>query len=111
MHVQVSTRAEEQAVIVQVAGDVDAFTAPRLREGLLAAYAGEPRAVVLDLTETDFLDSSALGTLVGVQKEQAAGSSVLRVACPRPHLRKLFAISRLDEVMPVYDTLEAALAG
>jgi anti-sigma B factor antagonist len=109
MDLQLATRIERDgAAVVSVRGEVDNDTAPQLRDALSAAFGGGASRVVVDLTETDFLDSSGLGALVGVSKQNADRGPLVLV-CPKPNLRKLFEISRLDEVLPVHDTLAAAL--
>ena len=110
MDLQLSTQDERDgAVVVSVRGDIDNDTAPQLRDALSAAFGNGASCVVVDLSETDFLDSSGLGALVGASKQNADRGPLL-VVCPKPHLRKLFAISRLDEVLPVHDSLPDALA-
>jgi anti-sigma B factor antagonist len=110
MDLQLATRHEgTDAVVVSVRGDVDNDTAPQLREALSAARGDGARRVVVDLSETDFLDSSGLGALVGASKEHAE-SGPLVLVCPKDNLRKLFEISRLDEVLPIYPSLPLALA-
>jgi anti-sigma B factor antagonist len=109
MELQVSARREgADATVVAVRGDIDNDSAPALREALVAAFAAGAKRVVVDLTTTDFLDSSGLGALVGVSKEYARDGELVLV-CPRPQLRKLFKISRLDEVLAVHPDLESAL--
>jgi anti-sigma B factor antagonist len=109
MDLQLATRIErDRAAVVSVRGEVDNDTAPQLRDALSAAFGSGASRVVVDLTETDFLDSSGLGALVGVSKQNADRGPLVLV-CPKPNLRKLFEISRLDEVLPVHDTLAAAL--
>lgn len=98
------------ATVVEVTGDIDNFTAPQLRDELLAAQAAGARVIVVDLTPTDFLDSSALGALVGVERALGASGAVLRIVCPKPHLRRVFEITRMTEVLPLYDSVEAATA-
>lgn len=110
MDLELATRSEGNAVVVSVRGEVDNDTAPQLRDALSGAFGERVPRVVVDLSETDFLDSSGLGALVGASKEHADGG-VLVLVCPKPNLRKLFEISRLDEVLPVYPDLPAALAG
>jgi anti-sigma B factor antagonist len=111
MDLQLATRHEgDHAVVVSVRGEVDNDTAPQLREALSAARGDGARRVVVDLSETDFLDSSGLGALVGASKEQAERTPLVLV-CPKENLRKLFEISRLDEVLQIYPNLPTALAG
>lgn len=109
MELQLATRREGDAAVVAVGGDVDNDTAPQLRQAIASAFNDGARRVVVDLTATDFLDSSGLGALVGASKEHS-GQSELVLVCPRPQLRKLFEISRLNEVFQIYDEVGTALA-
>lgn len=103
--------AAQAATVVEVSGDIDNFTAPQLREELTAAHDAGARVIVVDLTSTDFLDSSALGALVGVQREVQPDGSVVRVVCTKSNLRRVFEITRMTEVVPIFESVEAALAG
>jgi len=109
MELQLATRREGDAAVVSVGGDVDNDTAPQLRQAITSAFNDGARRVVIDLTATDFLDSSGLGALVGASKEHS-GQGELVLVCPRPQLRKLFEISRLNEVFQIYDEVGSALA-
>jgi anti-sigma B factor antagonist len=109
MDLQLATRREGDAAVISVGGDVDNDTAPRLREAIATAFAGSAQRVVVDLSDTDFLDSSGLGALVGASKEHS-GAGELTLVCPRPQLRKLFEISRLNEIFEIHDDLASALA-
>ena len=105
MDLRLVTRVTGDSTVVAVGGEIDNFTAPQLWDALFDA--GAMHAVV-DLSQTDFLDSSALGVLVGISKRQQGAGGRLSIVCPKPHLRRIFDISHLDDVIPVYDTLEAA---
>ena len=109
MDLHLVTRRVGDSVGVAVTGDVDNFTAPQLRAELEAAFDGGSRGVVVDLTATEVMDSSGLGALVGVSKQHPEAGHTLTLVCPRPQLRKLFRISRLDEVLHVFDTVDEAL--
>ncbi len=109
MDLQLATRREGDAAVISVGGDVDNDTAPQLREGIAKAFGDGARRVVVDLSETDFLDSSGLGALVGASKEHT-GAGVLTLVCPRPQLLKLFEISRLNEIFEIHNTVASALA-
>jgi anti-sigma B factor antagonist len=110
MDLRLNSYVEGACVVVSVAGEIDNYTAPLLWDAMVDAFDAAPRAGIVDLSETDFLDSSALGVLVGISKRQQGNGAGLTIVCPKPHLRRLFQISRLDEVIPVCDTLEAAVA-
>lgn len=101
--------AEQGAVtVVTLAGDIDLHTAPQLRDRLDELFVDGRRIVVLDLAAVEFLDSSALGTMVYAQHSFEQDGGQLRVACPQPHAQKVFRITRLAEVVPVFDTVEEA---
>jgi anti-sigma B factor antagonist len=106
LSIDVSTR--ETSTVITLSGDIDIQTAPALREQL-ASLSPAVRIVVVDLAAVEFLDSSGVGALVGAAAalEEAGGS--LRLACPPPQVQKVFRISRLAEVIPIFDDVEEAL--
>jgi anti-sigma B factor antagonist len=110
MDLRLNTRVDGASAVVSVGGEIDNFTAPQLWDALVAVFDAGAQLGVVDLSETDFLDSSALGVLVGVSKRLIGTSSSLLIVCPKPHLRRLFEISHLDEVIGVFDSLDAATA-
>lgn len=108
MELELATRREgETSVVISVGGEVDHDTAAQLDQAVRSALSDGARHVVVDLSTTGFMDSSGLGALVGLSK--AADGATLVVVCPQPSLRKLFAISRLDEVLAVYPDVPSAL--
>jgi anti-sigma B factor antagonist len=104
----IETSRRGTTIVVAVAGDVDIQTAPQLRECLDALVADGRMAVVVDLAGVNFLDSSALGVLIAVQRQLIDAGGELRLARPRPHVRKIFGITRLTEVVPLFDDMESA---
>src|SRR5213078_419069 len=59
--------------VVAVRGEIDLFTAPELKQKLTDAIEGGKSRIVVDLTDTTFLDSTALGVLIGAVKRLRAG--------------------------------------
>jgi anti-sigma B factor antagonist len=104
--VQVDTR--DGCVVLSVAGEVDLGTAPRLREQLIGLVADGHRHVVIDLSSTEFLDSTGLGALVAGFKRLRAHNGEMRLVCPVSRIRKVFELTRLDLVLPIFDSLEDA---
>ncbi len=94
---------------ISVEGELDLATAPRLKWMLIdAIHAGRDR-LVLDLSLTTFMDSTALGVLVVVNKNLDAGAR-LAIACPRSNVWKIFELSGMDEIFAIYQTFDEALA-
>jgi anti-sigma B factor antagonist len=97
-------------VVFVLHGEVDLHVAPEVRERLnLAADAGAER-IVVDLARVTFLDSMALGVLLGVLKRLQALGGALTLVVAGPELRRIFEITLLDEVFPLAKTRQEALA-
>ncbi|MFI7434504.1 STAS domain-containing protein [Micromonospora haikouensis] len=105
MELSLATRAVGEHTVLEVGGEVDVYTAPRLRERLLELIDGGARHVVVDLGRVDFLDSTGLGAL---KRLRAAGGSFALV-CGKEPLLKIFRITALDQVFPLYPTVDAAI--
>ena len=100
------------AVVVAPVGDLDVHSAGPLRAALDELIVEDTRdAVIIDLAGSDFLDSSALGVLVGTMKQLEDADRRLAIASTKPHLVKILRITRLTDVIPVGDSVDAVLAG
>jgi anti-sigma B factor antagonist len=97
--------------VVAVHGEVDVLGAPRLREALIAAAAEGHRRVVVDLSRTDFLDSTGLSALVTGLKRVRAHGGEMRVVCTSARVCKVFEITSLDRALRLYRTVDEACAG
>ena len=98
----VSVSAAGDATVVKVRGDLDCHTAPELR-AVLVDLADAPRQVILDVGNSDFIDSTGLGVLVGALERfrQQGGDMVVR--SPGPTTARLFevtGVSNLFEPVP-----------
>jgi len=96
--------------LVELAGEIDISTAPRFKEELEALIAEGHTDVVIDLSEVAFIDSTALGVLVGaVRRLHPHGGRMVVVAQSHPVMRPL-TLTGLDRAFTVGATREAALA-
>lgn len=101
------------AVVVTVSGDVDVMTAPRLRQGLDAAFlqAADSAPVIVDLTEVSFLGSRGLRTLIDAHLQADRGSPLrVVVDATRPVIRPM-QLSGTDQVLELFHSVEDAMAG
>ncbi|HUY64256.1 MAG TPA: STAS domain-containing protein [Acidimicrobiales bacterium] len=97
--------------VLAVRGEVDVSTAPELRERLLGLAEQGRTVAVVDLSEVSFVDSTALGVLVsGVKRLRTAGGD-LRLVITQPHITKVFEITGLTEVFPIFASADEAVAG
>src|SRR5690242_10358695 len=95
--------------VLQVSGEVDAYTAPMLREQIRELAAKDVVHLVADLSAVDFLDSTGLGALVGGLKRlrEAGGSLALVITAPR--ILRLFQITGLTKVLAIHPSVAEAL--
>lgn len=99
-----SSNDEDGVHVVAVTGQADLHTAPELRGVLAAAIDDGARRVVVDLSDATFVDSMTLGVLLGALKRLGPLSGQLAIACPDPHLRRVFEITSLDRVLALSDS-------
>ena len=108
MELSLATRTVAEHTVLEVGGEVDVYTAPRLRERLVELVDTGVRSVVVDLGGVDFLDSTGLGVLVGAMKRLRVANGRFSLVCSKEALLKIFRITALDQVFPIYPTIEAA---
>jgi anti-sigma B factor antagonist len=108
MELSLSTYDSGDHKVLEVGGEVDVYTAPRLREKLVELVEQGARHVVVDLSRVEFLDSTGLGVLVGALKRLRAVNGTFGLVCAHERLLKIFRITALDRVFQLYDTVAAA---
>jgi anti-sigma B factor antagonist len=94
--------------VVDVKGEIDVYTAPKLREKLIELVSEGSYDVVVNLEGVDFLDSTGLGVLVGALKRVKAHDGNLSLVCTQDKILKIFKITGLTKVFPIYDSVEEA---
>ena len=111
MDLSLSTRTEGDRTIVEVGGEIDVYTAPRLREQLVDLVADGKYHLVVDMERVDFLDSTGLGVLVGALKRVRSNDGDLYIVCTQPRIRKVFEVTGLTKVFQLFDTVDDAING
>jgi anti-sigma B factor antagonist len=96
-----TTSVGNGAVVIAVDGEADLYTAPQLKEALVRAIDDGSKFVLVDLTHASFIDSTTLGVLMGAVKRVRAQGGEVAIACRDANIRKIFEITRLDQVFPV----------
>jgi anti-sigma B factor antagonist len=110
MELTVGTRSLPPFEVIEVGGEIDVYTAPRLREAVVAAIDEGHRRLIVDIEKVDFLDSTGLGVLVGALKRVRADDGSLDIVCTHERLLKIFQITGLDKVFGLHSSVEAARA-
>ena len=97
------------ACVVRLGGELDLYNADQVRAGLSKACDDSPSRVVVDLTEVEFIDSTALGILIEA-RTMLANRRAFLLASPGLETRRALQISGLDRHFSVHDSVPEALA-
>ena len=96
--------------VVAVRGEIDLFTAPELKQKLTDAIEAGKSRIVVDLSETTFLDSTALGVLIGAVKRLRSRDGALVIVNTDQNIAKTFEITGLDQIFTIVGTRDDAIA-
>ena len=110
MDLTLEHRDEGDVTVLAVAGEVDVYTAPKLRERLVELVGEGKHRLVVDMTKVEFLDSTGLGVLVGGLKRVRSHDGAMALVCGQERILKIFRITGLTKVFPIHDTVEDAIA-
>ena len=99
----------DDAWIIALAGEVDLYTAPEFKQQLLDVIGQGGKRVVVDFTDTTFIDSTTLGVLVGGVKRLRSNDGQLSLVCSDRNITKIFEITGLDRVFTIYSTRQEAI--
>lgn len=95
--------------VVAVAGEIDLFTAPEFKQRVSAPIDEGRTHVIVDLTDTTFIDSSSLGVLIGAHRRLRRLDGRLVIVCSNDAIVKTFRITGLDGVFTIVQRLDEAL--
>jgi anti-sigma B factor antagonist len=98
------------AYLISLTGEIDLYTAPEFKQQLLDVIAQGGKEVVVDFSDTTFIDSTTLGVLVGGVKRLRTNEGQLSLVCSDRNITKIFEITGLDRVFAIYPTREEAVA-
>ena len=102
--------AKDGIEVIDVQGEIDIYTAPRLRELLIDLVSKGSYQLIVNLDKIGFLDSTGLGVLVGGLKRVRAHDGSLDLVCTQERILKIFRITGLTKVFGIYETVDQAIA-
>ena len=110
MDLKLGHHAQDGTEVIDVQGEIDMYTAPRLRDLLIDLVSKGSYQLVVNLDKVGFLDSTGLGVLVGGLKRVRAHDGSLHLVCTQRRILKIFRIAGLTEVFGIYETADQAIA-
>ena len=110
MDLTLTTRQVGGHTLVSVGGEIDVYTAPKLRDKITELVNAGHHTLIIDMEKVDFLDSTGLGVLVGGLKKIRAQDGSMSLICSQDRLLKIFRITGLAKVFTIHESEQSALS-
>ncbi|MGA8745953.1 MAG: STAS domain-containing protein [Solirubrobacterales bacterium] len=109
---EVQSEVEQEVRVITVSGELDLDTAPRLAEALEV----DASALLIDLSECEFIDSTGIALIVRAAQrlnndESTAHGGGFALCCVNDQVRRLFDVTGLGDSIPLHDSRQDAIAG
>jgi anti-sigma B factor antagonist len=101
---------DERTHVIAVSGEIHVSTAPQFSHRLNDAIGQGKTAVVLDLADVSFIDSTGLSVLLNGLRRVTRSGGRMALVCTNPTVLRLFEITRLDTTFEIVSSREAAIA-
>lgn len=94
-------QSDDKEIFVSVSGEIDAYTAPKLREELLPLTEGKNKVITVNLKDVSYMDSTGLGVFVGLLKQLNNNEGELKLVDLSDRMKRLFKITGLSTIMNI----------
>ena len=109
MDLEVETAKRGDATILSLRGEIDVYTAPRLRQAIVDLIDAGERRIVVDMENVDFLDSTGLGVLVEGLKRAKGNDGDLSIVATHDKILKIFDITGLNKAFGIFGSVDEAV--
>lgn len=109
MDLKINVRSDRNVPVVDLTGEVDAYTSARFREAMIELIENGATNLVISMEKVEYIDSSGLGALVGGLKRISEREGKIVIVCNNPQIRKVFEITGLERVFRLYTAEEDAM--
>jgi anti-sigma B factor antagonist len=97
-----------QRAVVTLPAEIDVTNAEQARQALESAATHAAAILIIDMAQTTFCDSAGVAAILAAHKQATAAGTQLRLAAPG--VMRILTLTGIDQLIPIYPTLEAALA-
>lgn len=101
MNLKIDIEAKDQQQYVKVVGEVDAYTAPELRDKLIPLTEKKQTEITIDLSNVNYMDSTGLGVFIGALKSVRAHDGSMKIIGMTERVERLFRITGLSDVIDI----------
>ena len=109
MDLKIDVVEKDGMAMLKLNGEVDVYTAPKLKSRLIDLVDQGKFKIIVDLEEVDFMDSSGLGVLVGGLKRVRSHDGTIALICTQENILKIFRITGLVKVFPIFEDHDQAV--
>ena len=111
MDLKITVRNERRIPVIVLTGELDAYTSARFRETMIGLIENGAASLIISMNEVEYIDSSGLGALVGGLKRASERGGKIAIVCNNPQVKKVFEITGLERVFPLYGAEDEAESG
>jgi anti-anti-sigma factor len=104
-----SVRSLANAVCLALTGEIDVSNVFVLKAHLRGAAQSQENTIIIDLSDLRYIDSSGINTLLDAQRKLALSGRMIVLVAPSPSIGKVLGVLRLEEMMPIFPSVEEAL--
>ena len=101
MNLEINVTEGEKQTLVSLSGEVDVYTASKLKETLNPLAEQDGQSLIVDLSNIDYIDSTGLGIFIGTLKITEKSNSELKLTGLNERVKRLFEITGLNEVIDI----------
>ncbi len=109
MRIETSLRHLDGIPVLDVVGEIDIYTTPQFKEAVSAAIDENNPAIIINMTQVTYMDSSGFGTLLSATKRLRPLDGALYLTGCNESIQRMLQITRLNTIFGVYATEEEAL--
>ena len=110
LRIETTLRHEDNIPVLDVTGEIDIYTTPQFKEAVSAAIDQNKPAIVINMANVTYMDSSGFGTLLSATKRLRPLDGALYLSGCNEAIQRMLQITRLNTIFGVYATEAEALA-
>ena len=110
LRIETKLRHHEDVPVLDVVGEIDIYTTPQFKEAVSAAIDENKPAIVINMTQVTYMDSSGFGTLLSATKRLRPLDGALYLSGCNEAIQRMLQITRLNTIFGVYETEAEAIA-
>lgn len=99
MNLEINRSEDKKGAILSLSGEIDAYTAPQLKESFGTLLGQEDQTIIVDMEKVTYMDSTGLGVFISALKSAKEKNKQLKLVNIQERVYRLFQITGLDEIM------------